>query len=168
MVLVVHAPLLVAAAAFSIFTQALNAYWLAPLFGVYGLAVVLPLAALRSSRPRTVLGAACLGLTILALPARWTHFRMDHRYPTYAHVVAAASQVARDGTPVRALIGPQDAVRPTTSSPLVRWLGGTLSEESEVVVHVGRDGRVSRLPPVDDARRAKSTLEAQHRRPLGP
>jgi hypothetical protein len=144
------APLAIAAAAFTILDRELEAYWLIPSLGVYALALALPSTLLCEPRRRRWASGACLVAVLSALPSRWTHFTADHRYPLYGTLVAAAAAVAHQGPPVRALVGPADGVRPTTSSPLVRWQGGTLSPSASVVARVSRNGQVSFIPALEN------------------
>lgn len=148
----VYLPLALAAAAFTVLDRTLEAYWLLPLLGVYGLVAALPLL-LPSRRVTRALALAFLAATIALLPARWTWFRLDHRYGRYGTVTRAAASLVRDRVAVRALIGPLDGVRPTSSSPLVRWLGGTLSADSPLVARVSPAGQLTVRPePLEPAR----------------
>jgi len=139
-------PLLLAAAAFTVLDRALEAYWLVPSLGIYALVLALPFTLVRDHRWRQLVAAGFMLAVVAGLPARWGHFAVAHRYGMYGPLVAAAARLAKDGPPVRALIGPADDVRPTAASPLVRWQGGTLSHAAPVVARMAWSGEVRFVP----------------------
>lgn len=144
--LAAYAPLLIATAAFTIFDRELNTYWLIPLLGAYLLVLALPFTLLRERSRQVGVGAACMIVVMAILPTRWAQFRHQHRYAWYATVVRAASEIARQGIEVRALVGPADGIRPTRSSPLVRWQGGILAPEASLEARVSGNGKVTLTP----------------------
>lgn len=143
---VAYLPLAVAVAAFTVFDRELNAYWLVPLLGGYVLALGLALRAPPAAGLRRAAALASLVAVGLLLPARWAAFRVDHRYAFYGVLVDAAAALARDRVAVRALVGPVEALRPTSSSALVRWAGGTLDPAAPVEARVSAAGRVTLRP----------------------
>lgn len=139
-------PLTIAAAAFTVLDRGLETYWLVPSLGVYMLALTLPFTAVRNRYWRQLSAIGLIVAVVASLPARWAHFTIDHRYRLYGPLVAAARTIATNGPPVRALIGPVDGVRPTSSSPLVRWQGGELSPSAPLVARMMRNGELRFLP----------------------
>jgi hypothetical protein len=118
-------------------------YFLVTMLGVLSLLLAL---VFQSCSPRPgVRGAAAwtaLVLVLAAQPRRWQDRQWDHSYPLYAAVVRGARKVAASGVEVRRVDGPVDGKMPTSTMPLVRWLGGRINPAAPLVARIGRDGTV--------------------------
>jgi hypothetical protein len=141
-VLVALATLATASAAYGILLLELMPYFLIPLLGLF--AMVLALAFSFGARPRWrgVLGGVALALVLAAQPRRCADRRFDHSYALYAPLVRGAREIVRRGVAVRRVDGPADGRLPTSTTPLVRWLGGRIDPDARAVATISPDGAV--------------------------
>lgn len=140
-------PLALAAGCYALLAGELHPYLLQPLLGALALVLALAPIACRFERlpgwARGLGAWAVLALVVAVQPARLQARLWDHRYPPYAAVVRGAGEIARAGPPVKRVEGPFDAKFPTSSTPVVRWLGGQISPDSPWVARIAPDGGVS-------------------------
>src|SRR5262249_20716820 len=121
-----------------------HSYWLLPLIGPMLVLAALAIACLgRLHRcAPTVAGLVVLVFATTVQPRRWRDVRLDHVYPAYAAVVSGARAVALSRTPVKRVDGPDDGRLPTSTTPVLRWLGGGILPEADMVAKIARDGSV--------------------------
>jgi len=131
--------------AYNFVSEAPKLYYLIQCLGVSMALIAIAIAELGAVSARAGAGVAwaLLALALYVQPARWQHFRIDHRYEHYAAVVRGAREIARARVVIARAEGPDDRVLPTTATPVVVWLGGQVSPDSQTIARIDAEGHVS-------------------------
>lgn len=135
-------PLGGAALAYGAFAGALPGYFLVPLLGTMGLVVALAVGSLPARAAR-VGSWVLLAIALVGQPHRIEDRRWEHSYRWYGTAVRGAREIVARGIAVRRADGPVEDRLPTSTTALVRWLGGRVDPASATVARIARDGSVT-------------------------
>ena len=135
-------PLGGAALAYGAFAGALPGYFLVPLLGTMGLVVALAVGSLPARAAR-VGSWVLLAIALVGQPHRIEDRRWEHSYRWYGTAVRGAREIVARGIAVRRADGPVEDRLPTSTTALVRWLGGRIDPASTIVARIARDGSVT-------------------------